>query len=97
MVQWTWLVDAIVVLMAAEACWAVWWLRRRRGTRQMAAFLLTLAAGACLLGAVRAALLGSTPGLLLALLGAGAAHGVFLHHTVQTAQDAPARPWPEKP
>ncbi|MEH3148728.1 MAG: hypothetical protein PGN34_26170 [Methylobacterium frigidaeris] len=67
------IVDAALLLVAAEAvCLALWRRRRRPGAGVL---LVNLASGACLMLALRAAIAGA-PGIWLAaaLAGAGAAH-----------------------
>jgi hypothetical protein len=79
---WTLLIDAILVVVALEAL-VLWRLQRHiPDQRARAATQLTLAAGACLMLAVRAALSGSTLGLLLAMAAALLCHGGYLFMTV---------------
>ncbi len=67
------IVDAALLIVAAEAALFVLW--RRRGGPGRGALLINLASGACLMLALRAVLAGA-PGywLAAALAGAGAAH-----------------------
>jgi len=70
-------VDALLLLMAAEAA-AVAWIWRRRG-RPVAPYLRTLAAGVFLLLALRVALTGGDwPWIALALAAGGIAHAADL-------------------
>lgn len=66
------IVDLILLLVALEALWLAWWLRRRGGVLRL---LPNLVAGACLLLALRAGLTGAGGAWLgAALLCAFAAH-----------------------
>lgn len=70
-------VDAVLALVALEAAVLVWWARSRRatGAASAGALLAFLVAGACLLLALRAALVGASwVWVAAALAGAGAAH-----------------------
>jgi len=77
------LIDLILLLVAAEAL-LVWWVLRRRSPRGRALTVqLTLASGACLLLAVRAALADSTQGLLLSLTAGFAVHLAYMALTLR--------------
>lgn len=68
-------VDLVLALVAAEAALLVWHRRRTGRGVPVAELLAFLAAGACLLLALRAALAGASPlWIAAALAGAGAAH-----------------------
>lgn len=67
------IVDAALLVVAAEAALLVLW--RRRGGPGRGALLVNLASGACLMAALRAVLAGASGfWLAAALAGAGAAH-----------------------
>ncbi|MET7247891.1 hypothetical protein ABZT49_31520 [Methylobacterium sp. EM32] len=67
------IVDAALLIVAAEAVLIVLW--RRRGGPGRGALLINLASGACLMVALRAVLAGASGyWLAAALAGAGAAH-----------------------
>lgn len=69
------LVDLVLILVALEAVAIVWWHRTPDRRRNGVALLVTLAAGAILMLAVRLALSGTPPPMILALLtAAGFAH-----------------------
>ncbi len=75
----TWLVDLALLIVAVEAAWLLW-----RGQRPL---LLTLAAGAALMGALRAQL-ADAPLVMLALL----ALGGLLHLIDMVTRRSSARP-----
>jgi hypothetical protein len=70
----TTLLDAILVLVVLEAVVLGWWSLRRHGRSRAAGLLVNLAAGFFLLLAARAAWVGATAWVLLALLAALGAH-----------------------
>ena len=71
--------DLVLTLLAAEAAALVWYRRRHGRGVPIGEALAFLAAGACLLLALRAALVGASWAWVAApLAGAGAAHAVDL-------------------
>jgi hypothetical protein len=79
---WTLLIDIILVMVALEAL-VLWRLQRHAADpRARAATQLTLAAGACLMLAIRAALSGSIVGLMTAMTAALLCHAAYLFLTV---------------
>lgn len=76
--QWTLLVDVIIggVLIEAVVLW--WWSAGRLTRRERLGLLATLAAGAFLMLALRAAIAASPGGLLLALCASLLAHVTYL-------------------
>lgn len=78
------LLDAILVAVLLEAAALRWWFARTGRGPAPRQWLPTLCAGACLMGALRAALAEAHPAWIVAsLLGAGVAHALDL-----------ARRWP---
>lgn len=74
---WTLLIDAVLVLVALEAL-ALWWRQRQAPRVQRFGTQLILASGAALMLAIRAAIVDSASGVLLALTLALAAHATWL-------------------
>jgi hypothetical protein len=71
--------DAVLLLVLLEAAGLCWWHARTGHGLRPAALLPNLAAGLCLMLALRAALTGTAPAwAMLALAGAGLAHWLDL-------------------
>lgn len=80
--SWTLLIDAILVVVALEAI-ALWRRQRQAPRYRRVASQLTLASGAALMLGMRAAIVDSSVGLLLALTLALAAHAAWLVVSMQ--------------
>ena len=77
------LVELILLGMAIEAIWLLWW-HRRAGRAGVPPLLLHLISGALLLLAMKLALTGAAPLMVAATLGmAGVAHAADLRATLR--------------